>query len=289
MSNIEIATDYEHLQSSIGINKFINESLSIGYLLNDSYYLYLLDSIIKRKNPKDNRVIEYSIRRKEVLEELAKDKRITINIDFSEEKKVLIHSFIFKVNYRYNEIKNKIEFDNESIVEVPNHGFVINGKSSTISNFYNRNLELLNELFAIESKLYELSQEVQEDLYRIIDNDTNLNLNILNIYNKPIGGLGSYTIRTRVDNYNKFISYYSADIDNLVKWLNKLNEEDVKELAEELIKELNLHTEEYEKLFRKLLTSYSPNANELIRQINYIRTGSETKPVIKSIVFKNQV
>ena len=150
------SNEESNLENILDIIKITEEYHSIGYSLNDSYYLYLLDSIIKRKNPKDNRVIEYGIRRKRILEELAKDKRIRINIDFSEEKKGLIHSFIFIVNYRYNEIKNKIEFDNESIVEVPNHGFVINGKSSTISNFYNKNLKILNELFVIESKLFEL-------------------------------------------------------------------------------------------------------------------------------------
>ena len=86
-----------------------------------------------------NYYVKYWKNNKLWLFTLAKDKRIRINIDFSEERKVLIHSFIFKVNYRYNEIKNKIDFDIESIVEVPNHGFVINGESSTISNFYNKN------------------------------------------------------------------------------------------------------------------------------------------------------
>ena len=262
----------------------------VGTTLMDTYYFFLLDSVLKKENPNDNRVIECGIRRKQILKELESDGRMKLIIRFSTEGNRLIHTYSCNTNYRINPATNVIEYDNNTIKEVPGQGFEVHSNSKVVQDFYNEKQALFIELSRVETELQRLSLEKGVEFARLINNDTNMSLAFLNSCNMPFG---SYNLTE----YQQFcLNYGKEGVINLVKWLNKLAEEDIDDLARELYAELeaikiknDLSDEDinkYEKSLFKSLALYSPRAYQLEKRLDFLRNGDEENTVVYTPVLK---
>ena len=117
-----------------------------------------------------------------------------------------------------------------------------------------------------------------------------MSLAFLNSCNMPFG---SYNLTE----YKQFcLNYGKEGIINLVKWLNKLAEEDIDDLARELnaeleaIKNKNDLSDEvinkYEKSLFKSLALYSPRAYQLEKRLDFLRNGDEENTVVYTPVLK---
>ena len=157
----------------------------VGTTLMDTYYFFLLDSVLKKENPNDNRVIECGIRRKQILKELESDGRMKLIISFSTEENKLIHTFSCNTNFRINPDTSVIEYDNNTIKEGSGQSFVINSKSKAVQDFYNEKQALFIEISRVETELQRLSLEKGAEFARLINNDTNMSLAFLT----PTGSL----------------------------------------------------------------------------------------------------
>ena len=290
MPNIDL-NENGFFNGHLNIDKVIEEYFdSVGTTLMDTYYFFLLDSVLKKENPNDNRVKECGIRRKQILKELESDGRMKLIISFSTEGNRLIHTFSCNTNYRINPATNVIEYDNNTIKEVPGQGFVVHSNSKFVQDFYKEKQTLFIELSIVETVLQRLSLEKGVEFARLINNDTNMSLDFLNSCNIPFG---SYNIRE----YEQFYLIYGKEgIINLIKWLNKLAEEDIDSLAEELNSELeaikiknDLSDEDinkYKKSLFKSLALYSPRAYQFKKRLDFLRNGDEENTVVYTPVLK---